>query len=112
VRILVAAFVLAQFAGVNTSPLAETGPGAVASHVHHQYLNGAEKGTAGHHHGDHKAPFTEHCCALHVFFVGIVCPAITIETLVAASTRVAPPADSSRQTFTAGRLDRPPRPLV
>ena len=114
VRVLLVAFVVAQFAGVNSLPLAsaETGSSAVAWHVHHQHLQGAEHGVAGHHHGDHKAPFTEHCCALHAFFVGIVCLAVDIESLAVSSTRLTPAADISRPIQTAARLDRPPRPQV
>lgn len=115
VRILVAAFVVAQFAGVNSSPLAnaEAGRGAVAWHVPHQHLQGAGQGLSNLHHGDRdKAPFTEHCCALHAFCVGIPCPAVGVKALARAGTRIALASDPTHRPLTIGRLDRPPRRLA
>lgn len=114
VRILIAVFVVGQFAGVNSlSPAnAETAADTAGWHLHHQHVQEAEHGTAGRHHGDHKGPLSEHCCALHAFFVGIVCPTVTVEAVGATGTRLALPADTAHRTDTASRLDRPPRPLV
>lgn len=109
-RILVAAMVVAQFAGGISSPVAkaDAAPSAFGSHVHHQHLQNGDR-TANHHHGDHKAPVTDHCCALHAIFTGIVCQAVVIETSVTKAARVAPAADLAQPTRASDRLDRPPR---
>ena len=65
-RILVAAMVVTQFAGGISSPFAkaDAAPTTIEPHVHHPHLQKEDR-TAGHHHGDHKASFADHCCALH-----------------------------------------------
>jgi hypothetical protein len=114
VRILIAAFVVAQFAGVNSSPHArtETGPSSVSAHVHHQHQT-SDLGTVRHQHpADHKATYSDYCCALHAFFVGIVTPPVAVNILATVSARLALQGDISRPTYTVERLDRPPRPLA
>ena len=102
VRILVAAMVVAQSAGVISSPFAkaDTAPTVLGSHVHHQHLQN-EDGTANHHRGDYKASFTDHCCALHAIFTGIVCQAVVIEASATKVTRVAPATDLTQPTCAA-----------
>lgn len=110
VRVLVALFVLAQFAGVVSSPLADTLsiPAAAASHVHHHHhANNQDRGGGdpGENHGDH-------CCALHAFFVGVLPPAVAVETVSVISQRLTADLADASYGVVPGLLDRPPRPFA
>ena len=113
VRFLVALFVVAQFAGVVSSPRANAQPtaNAAATHDHHQH--GSDYADTGkhHHHGDSSGNLADTCCALHAYFAGVLPPAILIETgsVIGESLAVGP--DDQRRGVPPGRLDRPPRPL-
>jgi hypothetical protein len=121
VRALVASFVLAQFAGVVSSPLAQarTASGAAISHVSHDHANGhhADGHRAGGHHDACAHPDAgacsgnaDNCCALHAFFAGILPPAAAIDNVVLASERLRPAVTDVALGLHPGRLDRPPRP--
>lgn len=114
VRVLVALFLVAQFAGVISSPLAsaQSTPTAATFHVHdHHAHNHSGQGTF-HHHGDQSGDRADHCCALHAFFAGILPPVIAIETVGAVGERLAANLADVGQGVAPGRLDRPPRPLL
>ncbi len=127
VRVLVALFVAAQFAGVVSSPLAlgAENPTAV-SHTHHHHMSAqmgahldapiaAHSGAAkSHSHGDRSANHSaDPCCALHAFFAGVLPAMIAVEaTSVAREQRVASALCEFASGIGPGRLDRPPRPLV
>jgi hypothetical protein len=113
VRLLVALFIVAQFAGVAPSPraYAEATGSALASlpdeHAHHHSMGQMHE----HHHADLGGNPADACCALHAYFVGIISPVIGVltdwtvgETLVASLVDQEP-------GLPPGRLDRPPRPL-
>src|SRR5258708_34615392 len=79
VRLLVALFVVAQFAGVVASPRANGQPmaNAALAHDHHQHDH-ADEGKVPHH-GDHSGTLADTCCALHAYFAGILPPAVLID---------------------------------
>jgi hypothetical protein len=65
VRLLVGLFLVAQFAGMMSSPRASAKPIAAASESHHQH--GHDHGDAGkahHHHGDNGGNLADTCCGL------------------------------------------------
>lgn len=110
VRVLVALFLVAQFAGVVSSPLADASatPNAAAAHVyHHQHAHDQSRrgGGRSEHHADH-------CCALHAFFVGVLPPVIAVETVSVSSRRLAADLADASHGVVPGLLDRPPRPLL
>jgi hypothetical protein len=114
VRMLVAAFVIAQFAGVVSSPLASahTFADAVASHNHHEHAQ-----HHGHHDGaadqvDRSEDRIDACCALHAYFAGVLPAPIHVEPLVLTAQRLAAPLTDDSIGITPGRLDRPPKPLL
>jgi hypothetical protein len=113
VRLLVALFVVAQLAGVVSSPRANAQPipDAATAHSHHQHgYDHADEGNV-HHHGDHGVNLADTCCALHAYFAGLLPPPIVIETgnIIGECLAVAP--DDLNCGVPPGRLDRPPRPL-
>lgn len=109
VRLLVALFLVAQFAGVVSSPRANAQPIPNASQTdHHHAHHHGDQGTP-HHHGDGNP--ADACCALHAYFAGVLPPVIAIETMAVVGERLAVGADDQRLGVPAGRLDRPPRPL-
>lgn len=112
VRILLVVMLAAQFAGVLASPLAQASPARNGAHqiVHHQHVHG----TTGlpHQQRDHKTALSEHCCALHAIFVGIIAQAAVPETTFASFTRLALATEAAQHVSAASRLDRPPRSLV
>ena len=122
VRALVALFVLAQVAGVVSSPLAQahTASGAPISHVSHHHADGhraAPHRADGHRHngclhsdGSACPDHADYCCALHAFFAGILPPAAAIDNVVPASERLRPAVTDVALGLDPGRLDRPPRP--
>jgi len=111
VRLLVALFVVAQFAGVVSSPRAGAQPILNAADAHHHQLGHdyAGEGNAPHH-GDHSANLADTCCALHAYFAGILPPAVAIETGSAIGESLAVYPDDRDRGLPPGRLDRPPRP--
>jgi hypothetical protein len=112
VRLLVALFLVAQFAGVVSSPRANAQPiqDALASHTHHQHVH--EHGDDGKpHHHDQGGNLADTCCALHAYFAGVL-PAVTvIETRNVIGEALAARPDDQVLSVSPARLDRPPRPL-
>jgi hypothetical protein len=104
-RLLVALFLVAQFAGVVSSPRAGAQP---ASQSHHQLgHNHVDTGNAHHHGGD----LSDTCCALHAYFAGVLPPVIAIETGSIIGEPLVVGRDDQSVGVPPGRLDRPPRPL-
>ena len=112
VRVLVALFVIAQFAGVVSSPLASAEAFAKAAasgvHDHHAHLHDHD-GKAVHHHGDGQV---DRCCALHAFFAGILPPVIELPAAVVPGPRLVVNLADIAHGVAIGRPDRPPRPLA
>ena len=112
VRVLVALFVIAQFAGVVASPLASAEAFAKAAasrvHDHHAHLHGHD-GNAIRHHSDGQV---DRCCALHAFFAGILPPVIELPAAVVPGPRLVVNLADIAHGVAIGRLDRPPRPLA
>ncbi len=122
VRVLVALFMAAQFAGVVSSPLAfakESPPSPVsqmhqhdmAAHVDHMMHGDAAK---PHSHGDRSANHhADPCCALHAFFAGVLPVMVAVEAVrVIRQQRVAAALSDFASGIDPGRLDRPPRPPI
>jgi hypothetical protein len=124
VRALVALFVLAQFAGVISSPLAQarTASGAAISRVSHHRADGhhaAAHRADGHRHNGCRHPdgsacpdHADYCCALHAFFAGILSPAAAIDNAVGGGEALRPAVSDIAPGLHPGRPDRPPRPLL
>jgi hypothetical protein len=113
VRPLVALFLLAQLAGVVSSPRANAQPipNAFASHILHQHAHQpGDEGKSGHQ-GDKSGTLGDHCCALHAFFSGVLPPDVAIEPLSNAGQRLSADARDRGISIAPDRLDRPPRPL-
>jgi hypothetical protein len=112
VRLLVALFVVAQFAGVVSSPRAAAQPMAntVAAHDHHPHGHGHADTGKVHHHSDDSGNLADTCCALHAYFMGLLPGAIRIETKNVRGESLAVDPDDQGFGLTPGRLDRPPRP--
>jgi hypothetical protein len=122
VRALVALFVLAQFAGVVSSPLAQarTASGTAISHVSHDHPDGHQAGAHradSHRHSGYPHPdggacpdHADYCCALHAFFAGILPPATAVEAKGIEGETLRPPVTDVAHGLHPGRLDRPPRP--
>ena len=113
VRLLVALFLVAQFAGVVSSPLADEQPipNAIHSHGPHQHADNHADGAKPHAH-HHDGNPADSCCALHTYFTGVLPPIIEIAggDLISRPLVVAP--DTQAVGVPPGRLDRPPRPLT
>ena len=115
IRVLVALFLIAQFAGVVPMSLASAGalghPVAVASAVPDHHVDGHSGHATFHHHGDQNGDRVDHCCALHAFFAAILPPPIAVHTEDVAGRRlVAELADAGRGVD-LDQLGRPPRPV-
>jgi len=110
VRLLAALFLVAQFAGVVSSPRANASPLPNAAHAHAQHQHDYDH--AGQHHGDRAQDLADTCCALHACFAGVLPPAIVIETEIAIGESLAMGPDDRECGVPPGRLDRPPRPLL
>jgi hypothetical protein len=122
IRLLVALFLVAQFAGVVSAPLsqAHAAAGTIFAHASHHHSDGHH---AGNHHADHRhdacahldagacSDHADYCCALHAFFAGILPPAAVIESAFVAAETLRPAVSSAAFGLHPGRLDRPPRPL-
>jgi len=111
--LLVALFMVAQFAGVVSSPLASAdalataaAPHADHDHAHHHHGDGG-----AHHQGDQGADHADRCCALHAFFSGVLPPVIAVAIWEANGQRLALHVADIGVGIDLGRLDRPPRPL-
>jgi hypothetical protein len=113
VRLLVGLFLVAQFAGVVSSPRASALQLATAgvSHDHHQHAHDHGDEAKPYDHHDHSGSLADTCCALHAYFSGILPRAIAIEagSVIAEPLSVSP--DTSALGVPPARLDRPPRPL-
>src|SRR5215470_19698708 len=79
VRLLVALFVVAQFAGVVSSPRANARPiaNAALAHDHHLHSHDHADGNLPHRY-DHSENLADTCCALHAYFAGVLPPAVLI----------------------------------
>ena len=112
VRVLVALFLVAQFAGVVSSPLAsaEAFANAVDSHVHYGHMHDQGRGQSADQHGHRNGDHVDHCCALHAFFAGIMPPLVAIEMMNIVEQRLVGHLTSAGRGVAQGRLDRPPRP--
>jgi len=112
VRVLVALFVIAQFAGVVASPLASAEAFAKAAvagaHDYHSHLHDHDSNAVHHHSDGH----VDRCCALHAFFAGILPPAIELPATVVPRQRLVVTLPDIADGAAIGRLDRPPRPLA
>ena len=114
VRVLVALFVVAQFAGVVSSPLAsaQAFSNATTSQVHHQRANSEDCPGTAHHHGDQNGHYADYCCALHAFFAGLLPSVIAVDTANVLGERIAANLTDVGAGVDPDRLDRPPRPLL
>jgi hypothetical protein len=110
-RLLVALFLVAQFAGVVSSPRAGAQPIAAASQSLHQHGHDHRDTGKAHHHGDHGGNLSDTCCALHAYFAGVLPPVIAIETGSIIGESLVVGRDDLSVGVPPGRLDRPPRPL-
>jgi len=111
---LVAMFVVAQFAGVVSSPLASARnfSTAVAFHLdHHHAKDSGSQGTFHHHH-DQSKDGADRCCALHAFFAGVLPLVIAVEIMDVVCQRLTADLADIGLGIATGRLDRPPRPLL
>jgi hypothetical protein len=113
IRLLVGLFLVAQFAGVVSSPRASALPvaAALASHGYDQHaLDHSDHGQPQHHH-DHSGSLADTCCGLHACFAGVLPPLAAAATECVAGEPIAVIADNLTLGLSGGRLDRPPRPL-
>ena len=112
VRVLVALFIVAQFAGVVSSPLASAkeSPAAVSSHLLHDHDSGAT--TSHSHQNQTGTPHSDTCCALHAFFAGILPVVIAVEAVDIVGQRLATGVTDIASGIEPDRLDRPPRPFA
>ena len=119
VRLLVGLFLVAQFAGVVSSPRSGAmlaTPSASHEHHHHtQDLNDHAHDQADHGmphgHHEHGGTLADTCCALHAYFAGVLPLAIAIKTESIVGEPLSAGPDQQALGVPAGRLDRPPRPL-
>jgi hypothetical protein len=113
IRLLVGLFLVAQFAGVVSSPRASALPvaaAAVASHDHNQHaLDSVDHGKRHHHHDS--GALADTCCGLHACFAGVVPPLAGVQTECMIGEPIAAGADDLTLGLSGSRLDRPPRPL-
>jgi hypothetical protein len=111
IRLLVGLFMVAQFAGVVSSPRASALPvaAALASHGDGEHAqNHADHGQPQHH---HTGSLADTCCGLHACFAGVLPPLAAVATECAMGEPMAAFADNLTLGLSGGRLDRPPRPL-
>jgi|SRR5215472_17391597 len=112
IHALAIAFLLAQFAGAVSSPLAGAGsePSA-ASHVHHHHA-GAPRGMAHEHGGPQQSRHADFCCALHAFFAGVLPSVADVGSTTLSGQRVVANLTQAAIGLEPDRLDRPPKPLL
>jgi hypothetical protein len=120
VWILVGLFLVAQFAGVVSSPLAHAHAAfrAAGEHAAHHHDHADGRHAAGHRHDGCAYPGAaacddqgDQCCALHAFFAGILPPVTEVENAGIGGETFRPDVTDVAQGVEVGRLDRPPRPL-
>ncbi len=107
IRPLIALFLVAQLAGVVSSPAEALAiPNAPAFHhsAHHHH-------GAGHHHGGKERAVIDHCCALHAFFAGVLPPAVAMDFVTDEGRVLAPELSALGVGVPPVPLDRPPRRL-
>jgi hypothetical protein len=116
---LAMAFVIAQFAGVVSSPLAHAhaAPAMTAAHADHGRADHAHAQSHNHQgcpHQDHGqcGDRADYCCALHAFFAGVLPPAVAIDGVSFIRQRLTLRPAAAVAGLTPSRLDRPPRPLL
>jgi hypothetical protein len=114
IRLLVGLFLLAQFAGVVSSPLAQAHAAASTAAVHagHHHANGHRHDGCAHANAGACTDRADYCCALHAFFAGILPLAAAIENAGIASETLRPAVSDAALGLEGGGLDRPPRPLL
>jgi hypothetical protein len=115
VRVLVALFMVAQFAGVVSSPLASAKeiPTPATSLMHHHHLDEHDGEATFHHHGNQTGNHhADLCCALHAFFAGVLPAVIAVNAVDAVGQRFAADLADVVNGIGPARLDRPPRPRV
>jgi len=114
VRVLVALFVVTQFAGVVSSPLASVRNtlSTVASHVHSHHIDEHRGGAMFHSNGDRNGNHLDPCCALHAFFTGVLPVVIAVEAVDTAGQQFAVDLADVIFGIDPSRLDRPPRPFA
>ena len=114
VRLLIGLFVIAQFAGVISSPLAGVQSRHTEAVFHIHYRHGQDTGgqqILGHP-GDQTGDPADHCCALHAFFTGVLPAVIAVEAVDVGGRRLAADFADITVAVAPGRLDRPPRRLL
>lgn len=111
---LIALLLIAQFAGVVSSPLASADAyaDAVVLHMHHQHVHHLDSSTAADHHADRNGDHVDRCCALHAFFAGVLPATIAVETRDVIGQHLAPSVIEHVCGVEPGQLDRPPRPFL
>jgi len=114
VRVLVALFMVGQFAGAVPSPLASSHAFAVALALHdHNHRMPRQSGAVDTgHHCNQDRDQADHCCALHAFFAGVLPAIVAVETIDILTQRVAPDLEDLSFGVASDRLDRPPRPVL
>jgi len=114
VRVLVVLFLVAQLAGVVSSPLASTGAfgSAVTSHAHHQHMHRHGGASTSDRHSDQDTNHPDHCCALHAFFAGVLPAAIAVEIADITGRPIVVDLNDLGYGVPPDRLDRPPRPFA
>jgi hypothetical protein len=114
VRTLVMLFVIAQFAGVVSSPMAHAHPASATATAHADHRRVHSHDHQGRAHEDHGqcGDQADYCCALHAFFAGVIPPAIAIDAVNFVDLRLTPQPNTMVAGLGPGRLDRPPRPLL
>jgi hypothetical protein len=112
VRVLAALFVLAQFAGVVPSPLANAASSGVATaHMHHHHADQPGSGPISHSHdGERAKHHADPCCGLHAFFTGVLPALIVVDPVDPPHQRLSVGLNDVVVGIEPGRLDRPPRP--
>jgi hypothetical protein len=113
VHVLVGAFVIAQLAGVVSSPMAsaETFATAAALHANDEHVHHHHGDRGAHHQDNQGADEADHCCALHAFFAGVLPPDVAVAIRAADSQRLMPHFVDIGVGIDPGQLERPPRPL-
>jgi hypothetical protein len=114
VRVLVALFAVAQFAGVVSSPLSSArgvaSPDASQVHDYHAHKHGGAD--ISDHRSDQGGHPADHCCALHAFFAAVLPAAIAVAAVNVTAQRLPAQLTEIGGSIDPGRLDRPPRPLT
>jgi len=111
-RVLVGLFLLAQLAGVVSSPFASARASTVASHAHHHHAHQGDAPAAAHQHGTQRSAHVDDCCALHAFFAGVLPSLTVVEHATLSGERIAPNPMQGSVGFAISRLDRPPKPRL